>query len=153
MPLRDTLKGSAAEPAAVARRILVVDDEEDHAASLRDLFERLLPGEPRVDMANDPEQARALLRDQAYDLVISDEGMPGGSGTDLLRWFHERRPAVPKVLMSAYPEESIGRAALRAAGVKLFLLKPFDQADMLRQVERLLAEPPRNGDATAPSSN
>jgi two-component system response regulator PilR (NtrC family) len=64
-----------------ATQILVVDDEPD----LRTLYELTLLREGyAVKAAADVNQAKALLDDQRFDLVITDMRLPDGSGLDLL---------------------------------------------------------------------
>ena len=71
-------------PAAAVEdpHLLVVDDD----AKLRALLQRYLSSNGfRVSAAADAEEARALMKSMAFDLLILDVMMPGESGLDLTR--------------------------------------------------------------------
>jgi signal transduction histidine kinase len=59
-----------------------------------------------------------------FDLVLTDELMPGMTGTELAGAMHEMRPDVPIVLMTGY-EHSLQSDRLQAAGVREVLKKPL----------------------------
>jgi PAS domain S-box-containing protein len=105
-------------------RILIVDDNVDVAEYLDDL---LTSWGLEVTVSNDPvaAQARVLRDSQAYDLVITDQTMPGLSGLDLAKSIValESHPVV--FLYTGY-SESVNEELALAAGVRAFLLKPLD---------------------------
>jgi two-component system, cell cycle response regulator len=68
------------EPPSV--RVLLVDDDENFRAWLTKLMRRLGFA---VETANDGEHALALLRESAFDLLVSDYQMPRVDGFDLIR--------------------------------------------------------------------
>lgn len=70
------------------KRILVVDDEE----SVRHVSRRILQKEYDVDVASDGAEAVEKLRENAYDLVISDLNMPKMNGMQLYGWMIENMP-------------------------------------------------------------
>ena len=67
-------------PVEISRRVLVVDDEENILALLRDV---LTSDGHRVDTAGNGEEALAFLAEHGYDLLITDIKMPGMSGQAL----------------------------------------------------------------------
>ena len=82
-------------------RIVLVDDDADHRALLRDRLLQLgLPVEV-VGEAGDAASGLALIRTSDPDLVLLDIEMPGGSGLDLMQALQERRCEV--VLVTAHP--------------------------------------------------
>ncbi len=62
-------------------RILFVDDEQRVLTSMRAMFRR----DYEVHLASSGAEALALLREQAFDVVVSDQRMPGMTGVELLR--------------------------------------------------------------------
>ncbi len=102
--------------------ILLVED--DRATSwllakiLRDLGHT-------VNTANTIEQALDLERSGDFDLIISDIGLPDGSGLELMRRVVERRGPVASIALSGYGmEEDLQRS--REAGFAAHLTKPID---------------------------
>lgn len=83
------------------KKILVVDDEE----SIHLLYREELEDEGyEVISAMDGEEALALFDGSCPDLVILDINMPGMDGIEVLRQMKQKRPDVPVILSSAYPE-------------------------------------------------
>jgi two-component system, NtrC family, nitrogen regulation response regulator GlnG len=131
------------------RRILVADDEE----SIRWVLSKALSKQGfTVDLANNGSEALALFRQHPYDMAILDIKMPGISGLDLLSRFHQERPELLVVIMTA---ESTMKNAVEAMkrGAYDYLTKPFDldaldaiilkagkAADVKEEVSRLKEE-------------
>ncbi len=116
--------------------VLVVDDEPLN----RDLLRRTLKRDVEVLEAEDAPQALEVLaarRDIA--LVLTDQLMPGPSGTELARSVRLGWPDVPVVLMTGYDQDPALAKALADGLVVAIVAKPW-QAPALRQlIARLLA--------------
>jgi CheY-like chemotaxis protein len=79
--------------------------------------------------------------DEPVDLLLSDIGLPDGSGLDLMRQLLSRRAPIPGIALSGYgTREDISRS--RAAGFQRHLVKPIDVPQLLRAVEELRATRP-----------
>ncbi len=114
-------------PLAAARHgglnILLVEDHEDTAQTLR---ESLVARGHRVRVAGSID---AALREAAADqcaLLISDIGLPDGTGVDLLRRLHPT-PTIGAIAMSGFGMEDDLRRS-REAGFARHLTKPVDLA-------------------------
>jgi CheY-like chemotaxis protein len=81
--------------------ILCVDDEETPLI-LRTLV--LRKSGYNVVTANSAAKAMEMLDSNHVDLVLSDQLMPGGTGTELAKGIKERRPNLPVVLVSGVNE-------------------------------------------------
>jgi signal transduction histidine kinase/ActR/RegA family two-component response regulator len=105
-------------------RILIIDDERDMADMLAIGLERL--GYDTVGV-NDPLEALAAISEDplAFDVVITDQVMPGLRGLDLIRRIKEIRPAIKTVLCTGY-SDGANEAVSRAAGADAFFAKPVD---------------------------
>ncbi|HEY2628276.1 MAG TPA: ATP-binding protein [Usitatibacter sp.] len=117
-------------------RILLVDDEVPLLAMMSEMLRRL-GYEP--EPFSDPRAALAALAAQpsAYDLVLTDEAMPGITGTELARAVREARPGVPVVIITGRAAETLEHAA-REAGVRDVLLKPVQARDVAAVLARNL---------------
>jgi DNA-binding NtrC family response regulator len=114
--------------------ILIVEDNVE----LADLLAIDLKSRGHVTRtAHSAEDALALLRDCAFDVVVSDVNMGGMSGVELCRRVHARREDVPVVLMSAYGTLESAVAAIRA-GAYDFIAKPFEPDHFSRVMDRAL---------------
>jgi DNA-binding response OmpR family regulator len=84
----------------MAKRILVVDDEE----GIRFLYQEEFEEEGyEVTLASSGEEALEKLSDDGIDLVLLDIKMPGMDGVEVLRRVKEKSKDVPVILSTAYP--------------------------------------------------
>ncbi len=111
-------------------RILVVDDEAD----ARELIERILENhEALVTTAASAEEALRCLSVSDPDVLISDIGMPGTDGYQLMRKIRASEPQgkrLPALALTAFARvEDRKRAIL--AGYQAHLAKPFDTTELV----------------------
>jgi PAS domain S-box-containing protein len=112
-------------------RILMVDDHADTSAAMKRLLEKL---GYQVDLADSVESALAFS-DRNFDLLISDIGLPDGSGLDLIRQLTQRRPVKGIALSGFGMEDDIRRS--KAAGFLEHLTKPVNFARLEAVIQRL----------------
>jgi CheY-like chemotaxis protein len=74
---------------------------------------------------------------ERYDAVITDERMPGLTGSALLREIRAIRPAIPTMLVSGYVGTELASRA-RAAGADEVLKKPLSMRDLATGLARML---------------
>jgi DNA-binding NtrC family response regulator len=107
-------------------RILVVDDE----ALIRDfLREALTRRSYHVDQAEDGKQAKEVLKEQRYDMVVTDLKMPGVSGLDLLRFIKAHQSETQVIMMTAYGTIENAVEAMRL-GAFDYITKPFTAGEL-----------------------
>ena len=125
--------GSAEATPPSSLRILVVEDEP---ATLR-LMARLLRGlGHEVTTAGTIAAALEVSEAGEFDLIVSDIGLPDGSGLDLMRRVVARRGPVPAIALTGYGmEEDIRRS--REAGFTAHLTKPIDFAKLEAMIRRV----------------
>jgi len=101
---------------------LIIDDEPD----IRELLEITL-GRMQVSCssAKDLRTARALLKEQPFDICITDMRLPDGDGIDLVAYIQRQYPAMPVAVITAHGSMETAIQALKA-GAFDFLTKPVD---------------------------
>ncbi|ACB74064.1 PAS domain S-box protein [Opitutus terrae] len=114
-----TDRTTAAATGGSRRRVLLV---EDHAPTRSALESLLVRRGFSVTAAASATEARALAASEHFDLLISDIGLPDGSGYDLMAEFRERYGLVGIALTGYGMEEDVMRS--RRAGFKMHLTKP-----------------------------
>ena len=112
--------------------VLIVDDEP----RVLDSLEALLAMDHSVLRAERPETALDLLAREEVALVISDQRMPGMTGTDLLARAREVSPATVRVLLTAFTDTDALMASINAANIYHFILKPWDPTELCHTVRR-----------------
>jgi DNA-binding NtrC family response regulator len=126
-------------------RILVVDDDPETCRFLEELLES--PDRQFVSV-QDPDTALTKIRDDSFDLLISDINLNAPrSGLDLLRRFKADQSA-PVVLISGFGTLETAIEAVRA-GAFDYISKPFDIADVKRIVNRALEQRTRQPEPPA----
>jgi putative nucleotidyltransferase with HDIG domain len=110
-------------------RILIVDDEED----INEILSDLLSDKYDCVSANSAEEALDHLKQNTFELVISDITMPGMSGLEMIPQVKSLNPHTVVVMISGMQTVESAIEALRL-GAFDYLMKPFD----LRQVEAVV---------------
>jgi DNA-binding response OmpR family regulator len=127
-----------------ARTILLVDDEPN----LVDVLQRYLVEDGfAVLRASDGPSAVELTEREQPDLIVLDLGLPGLSGTDVLRRVRAKRD-VPIIILTARSEE-VDRVVGLELGADDYVAKPFSPREVvarirtvLRRSERAATTPP-----------
>ena len=112
-------------------KVLLVDDEPQ---ILRALTWTL--GDQGYDIytATDAFGALEVLDQERIDLVISDQGMPGGNGLDLLKRVKLRYPWVMRMILTGQPVVALARRAYEEAGAYRVLSKPWEPAHLRKLI-------------------
>jgi CheY-like chemotaxis protein len=117
-------------PRGEGQRVLVVDDEEPLVRLATETLERL--GYSAIGFTSSTAALAAFRAEpQRFDAVLTDERMPGISGTTLIREVRGIRDAIPVVLMSGY----LGMHSVEADVV---LRKPVTARDLAASMARAL---------------
>ncbi len=127
--------GSLGLPAGQAR-ILLVDDEAALLAVWREVLTGLGYQVTAVASGEEASQLFASSPD-GFDLLLTDQIMPGLSGTELIRGVRAVRPGLPVILCTGY-SDAASRKAAAELGVVEILSKPVRQADLARSLVRAL---------------
>lgn len=119
-------------------RLLIADDEESVTFPLRLYFERRGYD---VDVADSLSQARALVEETRYDIVITDLRLDesGGEGLELARHVGAIYPKTQTILLTAGDTVRLHRGDA-LAGVARVLTKPIALAELAETVDQLLGE-------------
>ncbi len=120
----------------MAARILIVDDEETLAYSLKQALLLQFP-DSCVDEAYSGEEGLSRLAVSTYDLIIADYRMPGFSGLELVKGVRYLDPRTSIILMTAYGSEELQQEA-EGLGVACYFSKPFEIDEVLSAVSQLL---------------
>src|SRR5258708_5897861 len=115
-----------------APRILIVDDD----ARQRSLLDTFLHGQGFDTLPVEAgEEALNVLRNQQFNLMISDVRMPGISGLETLRRARLGHATLPVLLVTAYADISEAVGAMRDGALN-YLAKPIDLDELLATVRQ-----------------
>jgi len=113
--------------------ILVVEDGQSQREMLRDFLEE--EGFPVSDAENG-ESALTKLREDHFDLVLTDYKMPGMDGMALLQAAKQLNPEVDVVVMTAFGTVEMAVRAMKA-GASDYISKPIDLDELQLLIERI----------------
>lgn len=121
-------------------RILFAEDQAILRSTLASLL-RLL-GQHEVTEAEDGQQARQLLRQHAFDLILTDIEMPGCSGLELIEWLKQdplwQQQPCKLMILTTFSRAGYIKRALQA-GVDGFVLKDTPATELLAAIEKVMA--------------
>lgn len=123
----------------MAKKILVIDDEELITKSLLKLLEK---EGYKATVARNGKEALELVKKNDFDLVISDVRMPELDGVETVKQVREyleksgKKP-IPEVLITGYADADKYTSAMELE-VTDYLYKPFDNKEFLRIVKKAI---------------
>jgi two-component system invasion response regulator UvrY len=118
-------------------RILIADDHE----IVRQAIKRILLDEfsfVHIGEAGDTQTLITKALDEEWDIVISDMAMPGGGGMVALHDIMEKKPGLPVLFFSTYPEEQYAMRVIKA-GAAGYLNKDSPTEELIKAVHQVLS--------------
>jgi Response regulator containing CheY-like receiver, AAA-type ATPase, and DNA-binding domains len=94
--------------------ILIIDDESINSETMKDTLEDV---NYNVVLAQDAAEAKTIVKDQTFDLVMMDVWMPGQDGMALLEEWMSEGFSMPVVMMSGHAEHQDVVKAIRMGAV------------------------------------
>lgn len=119
-------------------KILLAEDQAILRSTLASLLR--LMGQHEVIEAADGQQARQLLRQQSFDLLLTDIEMPGYSGLELIEQLHQQQTGMKPgklIILTTFSRSGYVRRALQA-GVDGFLLKDIPATELLAAIDKVM---------------
>jgi DNA-binding NtrC family response regulator len=107
-------------------KVLFVDDEERILRALAALFR----GQYAVTITTDPVHALALVQQERFHVIVSDQRMPQMQGVELLSQARSLAPNSIRVLLTGYADLSAVMASMNEAEVFRYLTKPWLNSEL-----------------------
>ncbi len=117
--------------------ILIIDDEQEMLNSLEKILSRRK--DFKLTLCDDPQQALQWIKNNFYDLILTDLKMQKYSGMDILQAALAANPSAKVILISGYGTIETSVGAIHK-GAFDFLEKPFTAQKLYKSIERALAE-------------
>ncbi|HZP66098.1 MAG TPA: response regulator [Rudaea sp.] len=129
---RRTVEWRADEDDGATRHtLLLVDDESNILSALTRTLRR---DGYRILTANSGEEALEILAGEEVHVILSDQRMPGMSGTELLSKAKELHPKTVRLVLSGYTDVSSVADAINRGAIYRFLMKPWNEEDLRLQI-------------------
>lgn len=104
------------------KRILIIDDEPDILELLDITIGRM---GIETECAENVKSALQFLKEQSFDLCLTDMNLPDGDGLQIISHIQQHYPSVPIAMITAYGNTDLAIAALKA-GAFDFVNKPIE---------------------------
>jgi two-component system response regulator DesR len=116
-------------------KILLAEDQ----AMVRGALAALLGMEPNfhITQAEDGDQALLLLRQQPFDVLLTDIEMPGRSGLELAQWLQQHKSPTKIIIITTFGRAGYIRRAIDM-GVNGFLLKDAPSAQLIEALYKIM---------------
>jgi DNA-binding NarL/FixJ family response regulator len=118
------------------KRLLAVDDNHDILRAMVKHFEDVLPNVV-VHEAHNADEAIDLLRQHAFDAVLSDYRMPGRNGLDVLKEAHRLQPTAKRIMFTAFHTHELVQEC--HPFVDLMVTKPYDADIFAGKMKQMLS--------------
>jgi DNA-binding response OmpR family regulator len=119
------------------KRILIVEDDEEMRALLRDVIE---DDGYKTDSVNNGSEAFRKLVKESFDLIITDLRMPGLTGLDILPGMKKLHPEAFIIVITAFGSEEVQRKALER-GANAYLEKPIHFKKLRTLIHDMFSKP------------
>lgn len=119
----------------MSKRILIVDNDQDHRQILSEIAEGIGYEAISVDRAT---AAWKVLQDQSISLILLDVKMPQVQGHQFLHFIRKRGKDVPVIVISGYLKREVLETLVGEPGVLSVLAKPFTVRRVAQEISKAL---------------
>lgn len=113
-------------------RVFLVDDDEMVLAAMEDQLCSFCD----CVTVHDPRRALALLAEQPFDVIVSDQVMPHLSGDQLLAKVNECWPEIERILITGQADTRSVARAVNQGQIFYYLSKPWDAGQLIEAVQK-----------------
>lgn len=118
--------------------ILIVEDDITFSLMIKTV---LTKKGFKVNTVSNILNAKKAIKEQSYDLILSDMRLPDQEGEDLLKWMHTENLHIPFIIMTSYADVQSAVRVIKL-GAFDYITKPFHPEDLLNKMNEALNTPP-----------
>jgi DNA-binding NtrC family response regulator len=107
-------------------KILYIDDEENNLNSFKAAFRR----DYEVTVAISASEAKELIKSNTFEIIITDQRMPGITGVDFLASIIKDYPEPIRMLLTGYADIQAVIDAINKGQIYQYITKPWDEQQM-----------------------
>lgn len=103
-------------------KVLFIDDEQHNLLSFKATFRR----EFDVDIAISAAEAKLLIKEKEYHIILSDQRMPGQTGVEFFEEILLQYPDIIRILITGYTDIDVVVDAVNKGKIFKYLTKPWN---------------------------
>jgi DNA-binding NarL/FixJ family response regulator len=115
--------------------VLIIDDEPP----LLDAMRQGLSHEFDVDAASTAEEGTLLAATRRYDVIVSDQLLPGEQGLEFLMRMASLHPGARRIMLTGYINPDLISRSIASAQLSACLLKPISIAELMKAIRKVIA--------------
>lgn len=115
--------------------VLFIDDEQHNLLSFKASFRR----DFNVETAIGAKEAKELLANKKFEVVLSDQRMPGQTGVELFEEILTQYPDIIRILITGYTDIDVVVDAVNKGKIYKYLTKPWDAEVLIQTVNEAFA--------------
>ena len=124
----------------MAKKILVIDDEELIIKSLSRLLEK---NGYEVFVAKNGQDAVIMTEEEDFDLILADIRMPGMNGVETVEHIYKGistkcKRKIPTIFITGYADEMIEKKT-KILNPAAYIYKPFDTGELLDKIKKAIS--------------
>ena len=112
--------------------ILIVDDEPDVLFSLKGLLRH----DFQLHTAESGEEALKILQQHSIHVIMTDQRMPGMTGTELMQHARAEFPEAVRIVFTGYADIKAVVEAINSGGLYKYITKPWDPDELIATLHR-----------------
>ncbi|MCC7573189.1 MAG: response regulator [Candidatus Methanofastidiosum sp.] len=120
--------------------ILVIEDNPEILEMIQVTLESVSHYNFKITCAQSAEEALEKVKNTNFDLIISDNVLPGISGLDFLTKVKDQYPSTLRILITGYSDMEVVKDAINRAAVNAYIEKPFSFDGLTGKVIEILKE-------------
>lgn len=117
-------------------KVLFIDDEENILKAIRRVMNSRGLEDLQVSFASSGKEGLEKIADEGGHIVVSDERMPGMSGTQLLEQVAHYYPNIIRILLTGYSNLDSAISAINQGKVFAYLKKPINNNELIIQIKK-----------------
>ncbi|MEF8873421.1 MAG: response regulator [Candidatus Thermoplasmatota archaeon] len=110
--------------------LLIVDDEPGMLNFLEETLNSADKFQCEVSTANDGKKGLNKVKNDRYDLVLSDYKMPRKNGVDFLKEVKDESPETLRFMLTGHGDLNVAKQAINEADIHQYLEKPIDKEEL-----------------------
>ena len=117
-------------------KLLIIEDE----TILREKYQKYLDSYfDSISLAQNLEEAKALIKDESFHILLIDYNLPDGNGLEALELYPDQDDAPVSIMITAYSKEKVAIQSLNL-GVFRYIEKPVEKQKLVGTIEQSIHE-------------
>jgi DNA-binding NarL/FixJ family response regulator len=121
------------------QRVLLVEDDPHHAASIKAMLERVHEFDFVLKHCYKLQDGQKILETDEFDVILLDLGLPDSAGFETFLSIHQQVPRIPIVIFTSLFDEEIALKTLNSGAQEYLFKGDYDGQDLVTAINHSIA--------------